>query len=73
MYVCVCAGVTDQQIRESVSMGNLSIKALRDALGIAFSCGMCVKDTRKILDEATHQKAAIELATDICSPQKRAA
>ncbi|MDX1319507.1 MAG: (2Fe-2S)-binding protein [Oceanospirillum sp.] len=79
MYVCVCAGVTDLQIREAISAGDHSLKALRDSLGIAHSCGMCVKDTRRILDEELCRKAAASLATELAVartepvPQKQAA
>jgi len=79
MYVCVCAGITDQQIRDAVSSGDHNLKALRDNLGVARSCGMCVKETRQILDEESRMKAAASLATELAIaktepvPQKQAA
>lgn len=78
MYVCVCAGITDQQIRHAVAAGDHSLKALRDSLGIAYSCGMCVKDTRQILDDELRLKAATDLATELVAvprvqPQERVA
>ncbi|WP_417598004.1 (2Fe-2S)-binding protein [Oceanospirillum sp.] len=65
MYVCVCAGVTDVQIREAIAAGDHSLKALRDSLGIAHNCGMCVKDTRQIMDETLRINAAAYLATEL--------
>lgn len=79
MYVCVCAGITDQQIRDAIASGDHNLRALHDSLGIAHSCGMCVKDTRQILDEELRLKAAASLATELVVtrteplPQKQAA
>lgn len=41
MYVCVCNGVTEGQIREAVVRGAQTIRALRDELGIVDTCGRC--------------------------------
>lgn len=79
MYVCVCAGITDQHIRDAIASGDHNLKALRDSLGIARSCGMCVKETRQILEEELRLKAAASLATELVVtraeplPQKQAA
>lgn len=49
MYVCLCAGVTDTQIRKAVSEGCCSVKALRDELGVGVGCGKCVKVAKHII------------------------
>ncbi|MEM1155624.1 MAG: bacterioferritin-associated ferredoxin [Pseudomonadota bacterium] len=41
MYVCVCKGITDQQIRSAVENGASSLQEVRESLGVASQCGTC--------------------------------
>jgi len=41
MYVCLCKGITDAQIRAAVQDGASSIQELRNTLGVASQCGKC--------------------------------
>ncbi|HTQ73164.1 MAG TPA: bacterioferritin-associated ferredoxin [Burkholderiales bacterium] len=52
MYVCLCNGVTDRDIREAVSRGARSVKDLRRELGVASDCGKCAGCAREVLSEA---------------------
>ena len=49
MYVCLCKGVTDSQIRDAVNGGAESVRAVRDALGVTTGCGQCASLTRDIV------------------------
>ena len=51
MYVCICKGITDSQIREAASQGASSLSQVRRQLGVASCCGKCAATTREILDE----------------------
>ena len=51
MYVCLCKGITDTQIREAVQQGAHSLKDVRNTLGVASQCGKCGVLTREILRE----------------------
>lgn len=51
MYVCLCQGVTDRQIREAVSDGACSMRQLRQELGVAATCGRCATFAKQVLDE----------------------
>jgi bacterioferritin-associated ferredoxin len=51
MYVCVCKGVTDGQIREAVREGACTLRALGARLGVATCCGRCAPYTRSVLNE----------------------
>jgi len=51
MYVCVCKGVTDGQIREAVREGACTLRALGARLGVATCCGRCAPYTRFVLNE----------------------
>jgi bacterioferritin-associated ferredoxin len=52
MYVCLCKGITDHQIKAAIDNGASSLGQLRKALGVASQCGKCSVMTREILDEA---------------------
>ncbi len=52
MYVCICKGITDTQIRSAVEGGINSLSELRRALGVASRCGKCGVLTREIVQES---------------------
>lgn len=41
MYVCLCQGVTDGQIRDAIYEGCCSYRDVRESLGVATQCGKC--------------------------------
>ena len=41
MYVCLCEGVTDGQIREAIYDGCCSYRDVRNTLVVASQCGKC--------------------------------
>mgnify|MGYP001961142390 CR=1 FL=1 len=41
MYVCLCGGVTDSQIKEQVELGAVSVADLQKTLPIGLCCGTC--------------------------------
>ncbi|WP_237059042.1 bacterioferritin-associated ferredoxin [Microbulbifer sediminum] len=51
MYVCICKGITDRQIKEAVYDGSTSVKALRRQLGVSSQCGRCAELTQEIIEE----------------------
>jgi bacterioferritin-associated ferredoxin len=52
MYVCLCKGITDTQIRAAVQDGASSLRDIRTTLGVASQCGKCGILTRQILRES---------------------
>ena len=51
MYVCICKGITDKQIKQMVlEQGVGSIRELKQQLDIASQCGTCVKLTQQVID-----------------------
>jgi bacterioferritin-associated ferredoxin len=52
MFVCVCKGVTDSQIREAVCEGVCSMRELCSRLGVAAQCGRCAPQARRVFEEA---------------------
>ncbi|MDC0661295.1 bacterioferritin-associated ferredoxin [Marinobacter sp. SS21] len=51
MYVCLCHGVTDRDIREAVENGVNSMRQLGKELGVGRQCGRCACTAREILRE----------------------
>ena len=51
MYVCICNGVTDHQIRDAAAAGVRSMAELTMRTGCGAACGTCV-DTATALLEA---------------------
>jgi len=54
MYVCLCKGITDGQIRAAVENG-ASIRDIRDQLGVMTECGKCACLTRDIVKSSLQQ------------------
>ncbi|MGP9831776.1 bacterioferritin-associated ferredoxin [Marinobacter sp. NSM] len=52
MYVCLCHGVTDREIREAAEEGVSSMRQLGKQLGVGTQCGRCACAAREILRES---------------------
>jgi bacterioferritin-associated ferredoxin len=52
MYVCLCKGITDSQIRAAIEDGATSLRDVRNSLGVASQCGKCGILTRDIVRES---------------------
>ncbi len=52
MYVCLCKGITDSQIRAAIEDGATSMRDVRHSLGVASQCGKCGILTREIVRES---------------------
>lgn len=59
MYVCLCAGVTDHQIRQAVAEGASSLREVNTLLGTASQCGKCGMTTRDIVNQALASQQAM--------------
>jgi bacterioferritin-associated ferredoxin len=52
MYVCICKGITDHQIRSAVNSGASSLRQVRNALGVASQCGKCACLAKNVINKA---------------------
>ncbi|WP_075186056.1 bacterioferritin-associated ferredoxin [Teredinibacter haidensis] len=52
MYVCLCKGIKDSDIRDAVSNGADSLAAVQDQLGVATQCGKCTCLAHEIISDA---------------------
>ena len=55
MYVCLCKGITDTQIRTAVRDGATSLREVRSRLGVASQCGKCGLLARQIVSDSLEQ------------------
>ena len=51
MYVCLCKGITDTQIRAAIEDGASSLREVNSVLGVASQCGKCGLMAREIVRE----------------------
>jgi len=42
MYVCICKGITDKDIRDAVDNGVETIKGLKQHFAVGSQCGGCI-------------------------------
>ena len=56
MFVCICNGITERQVRTAIEQGAASVHDLRACLGVATSCGCCAKFAADLISE-TRQAA----------------
>ena len=51
MYICLCKGITDNQIKDAVFGGASSLREVRKQLGVMTQCGKCGMITKQIVEE----------------------
>jgi bacterioferritin-associated ferredoxin len=52
VYVCICNGVTDHQIREAAASGCTSVSELTMRTGCGSNCGSCLDMAAGLLEQA---------------------
>ncbi len=52
MYICICKGITESDIRDAVADGACSVGDLHDQLGVASGCGSCACVAQDVLEDA---------------------
>ncbi|MCL7715376.1 (2Fe-2S)-binding protein [Stenotrophomonas mori] len=57
MYVCICNGVTDHQIREAIENGCSSVSELTMRTGCGSTCGSCLGMAADLLSEGVAARA----------------
>jgi bacterioferritin-associated ferredoxin len=52
MFICVCNGVTERQVRIAIEEGAATVHDLSARLGVAAGCGCCAEFAADLLSEA---------------------
>ena len=58
MYVCLCRGITDQDIKDAMQNGAESIRDVREMLDLGTCCGRSVPEAKTIISEELAEIAA---------------
>jgi bacterioferritin-associated ferredoxin len=62
MYVCLCQGVTDHQIRDAIYEGCCSYREVRESTGVGTQCGKCACEAKQLVRQTLsdlHHAAAL--------------
>ena len=52
LYVCLCHGITDSEIRDAAASGCSGMSELMMRTGCGSSCGSCIETATEIVTEA---------------------
>jgi bacterioferritin-associated ferredoxin len=58
VYVCICNGVTDRQVREAAANGCDTIAELTMRTGCGATCGSCLETAAAMLEPARAEREA---------------
>jgi bacterioferritin-associated ferredoxin len=58
MYVCLCEGVTDQEVREAIERGACSVAEVMACSGAGLRCGSCRPTLATLLSGTSAELAA---------------
>ena len=58
MYVCLCRGITDQDIQQAIEDGAESFREIREMLDLGTCCGRCVPEAKAIIKQELAEIAA---------------
>jgi bacterioferritin-associated ferredoxin len=56
MYICLCHGITDRQIRRAVEQGASSLGEVQLQLPVGGCCGRCESAARELIREHSTQE-----------------
>jgi bacterioferritin-associated ferredoxin len=62
MYLCLCNGLTDRNVREAASAGQRTVKGVLRHHGVTPQCGKCLPYIRQTLADHT------DSAAERCAP-----
>ena len=51
MYVCLCRGITDQDIKDAMEDGAMTYREVREQLDLGTCCGRCASEAKSIISE----------------------
>lgn len=72
MYICLCHGITDTQIRSCISSGARTLCDLSGQLGVATQCGGCAESACEVLDEVLRGGNAVCMKAAVHQPARSA-
>lgn len=58
MYVCICHGVSEEDIKQAIGQGANTLLHLREELKVSTCCGTCAEYAQECLERNLHQTRA---------------
>ena len=52
MYICLCNGITEREIRARADEGLCTLAELESCLGVGAGCGRCRHAAKEVLNES---------------------
>lgn len=73
MYVCVCKGITEKQIRREVMNGAATYDEIQARLDLGLCCGTCKETALLVIDETMQQNLSRDSnVIQMWAPSRRA-
>lgn len=57
MYVCICHGITDRQIRETLDRGAASLSEVQLQVPVGGCCGRCLPAAEQLVEQHCQNRA----------------
>jgi bacterioferritin-associated ferredoxin len=59
VYICVCNGITEREIRARAEEGLRTLAELESCLGVGAGCGRCRHAAKEVLNEARSESRIV--------------
>jgi bacterioferritin-associated ferredoxin len=74
MYVCLCKGISDRDIKQLVSAGPCSVEEIMRCTGAGTGCGTCVGEIAELVAASdTSGRAPLRRRMPVLPPEQTAA
>ena len=71
MYICVCRGVNEKDLKEAHEQGLDSLAKLQREMGIGTACGSCIEHTLNILKKISNTSKKLGRISIPCSSYEK--
>ena len=61
MYVCLCHGLTEKQIKNALEESDNSLRNLQLKCGAGTDCGSCIRELREMLRNGQSEKKETQI------------
>ncbi|MCF7982045.1 MAG: (2Fe-2S)-binding protein [Pseudomonadales bacterium] len=62
MYVCLCKGITDQDIVDEMDQGARNLRDIGKRLGVGSQCGRCCQSAKEVIQDYKSLSNSMSLA-----------
>ena len=73
MYVCLCKGVSDKDIKHLVSAGACSVEEIMRCTGAGTGCGSCVGEIDELVGEGPGRSSPLRRRLAVVNAEQTAA